>query len=82
MKKVINTRKRSKTMSRAYSSCFTHTIVARMRLPFLKNFSNLYIFAEIFKYFALFLAFFWKIARMPYFSRVGPDEWSKASRKI
>ena len=42
--------------------------------PFSKYFQILYIFVQIFKYFALFhtfLPFFWKIARMPLLSR-GP----------
>ena len=43
--------------------------------PFSKFFQSLYIFAQIFKYFAffvLFLPFFWKIAHMPLLSRVAP----------
>ena len=39
--------------------------------PFSKYFQILYIFAQIFKYFALFnifLPFLWKIARMPLLS--------------
>ena len=58
MKKVIDIGKRSKTMSRAYSSCFMHVVVACMGLPFFKIFLNAYIFAQIFKYFALFCPFF------------------------
>ena len=43
--------------------------------PFSKIFQSLYIFAQIFKYFAffvLFLPFFWKIAHMPLLSRAVP----------
>ena len=40
--------------------------------PFSKCFQIWYIFAQIFKYFALFLPFFWKITRMPLLSRIGP----------
>ena len=51
--------------------------------PFSKYCQILYIFAQIFKYFAFicsffdifhpFLPFFWKIACMPLLSRIGPD---------
>ena len=46
----------------------SHTITC----PFSKYFQILYIFVQIFKYFAPFLPFFWNIARMPLVSRVGP----------
>ena len=42
---------------RAYSSCFIHAIIARMRLPFFIIFSIFYIFVQIFKHFA-FVAIF------------------------
>ena len=65
-----------KCNTRAYSSCFMHAIVAHMRLLFFKIFSNFVYFSQIFKYFAPFcpfLSFFWKIARIPLLSRIGPE---------
>ena len=48
-------------------------IVARMRLPFFKIFSDFAHFSNILPFFSpLFLPFFWKIARMPILSRTGP----------
>ena len=44
--------------------------------PFSKYFKIWYIFAQTFKYFALFclfLAFFWNIACVPLLSRIGPE---------
>ena len=49
----------NKSHHRAYSSCFMHTIVARMmRLPFLKIFSNFVHFCPNFQIFCPFLPFF------------------------
>ena len=39
----------------AYSSNLLQVVIARIHLPIFKIFSNLYIFAQIIKYFALFL---------------------------
>ena len=44
-----------------------HAIVAHMKLPFFKIFSNLNIFAQIFKYFAPFCPFSEKPHACPYF---------------
>ena len=44
-----------------------------MACLFSKYFQILYIFAQIFKYFALFLPFFWKIARIPLLSRIDSE---------
>ena len=55
--------------------------------PFSKCFQILYIFGEIFKYFAV-LPFFWKVAQMPLLSRIGPDYnerefyWLKPSQTV
>ena len=38
--------------------CFIHAIVTCMRMPFKKKIQILYIFAQTFKYFALFCPFF------------------------
>ena len=67
-----------KSHDRAYPSCFMHAIVARMRLPFFKIFSNFVHFCSNFQIFYPFFAFFfffpffWKIAHMPLLSRIGP----------
>ena len=62
---------------RAYSGCCMHPIVARMRLLFFQKYLQiLYIFAQIFKYFALFCPFFdlfIQIAPMPLLSRICPQ---------
>ena len=57
---------------RAYSSCFMHAIVARMRLPFFKIFSYFVTFCSNCQIIDPFLPFFWKISRMPLVSRIGP----------
>ena len=64
--------------SRAYSSCFMHAIVARLRLAFFKVFLNFVHFCPNFQIFCPFLPFFWKIARMPLLSRIGPDIFDMA----
>ena len=61
---------------RACSCCFMHTITALMRLPFFKKFSNFVHFYPNFQVFCSFLPIFWKIARMPFFSRIGPKWFS------
>ena len=56
---------------RACSSCFMRAT----RLPFFKNFkfyTFLPKFSNILPFFALFLPSFWKIARVPLLSRIGP----------
>ena len=59
--------------SRAYSSCFMHAIVARIKLPFFKIFSNFVHFRPNFQIVLLFfLPFFWKTAGMPFLSRKSP----------
>ena len=45
-------------LGRAYSSCFIHAIVARMRLPFFKIFSNFVHFCLNFQIFYPFCPFF------------------------
>ena len=57
--------------TKAYSSCFMHAIVACMRLPFFKMFSNFLHFRPNYQIFCPFLPFFWKIACMPLLSRIG-----------
>ena len=47
-------------VARAYSSCFMHVIVARMRLAFFKMFSNCVQFCPYFVLFCLFFALFLK----------------------
>ena len=54
------------SLFRAYSSCFMLAIVAHMRLPFFKMFSNFVHFAQIFKYFVLFCPFSEKLHTCPY----------------
>ena len=57
-----------KSLSRAYSSCFMRAIVARMRLPFFKIFSNFAHFCRNFPIFCPFLAIFSeKSHACPYF---------------
>ena len=69
LESVIN-----QSLDRTYSSCFMRAIIARMRLPFFKIFSNFVHFCQnfILPFFCPFLRFFWKIARMPFLSRIGP----------
>ena len=78
-----------KCNTRAYSSCFMHAIVAHMRLLFFKIFSDFVYFSQIFKCFAPFcpfLSFFWKIARIPLLSRIGPEypwcQWKYTSKVL
>lgn len=56
-----------------YFSCFMHAIIASMRLPFFKILSNFLHFCQNFQTFSPFWPFFWKIARLPLSSRIGPD---------
>ena len=56
---------------RANSSCFMHAIVVCMGQSFFKIFSNfVYIFPN-FQVFCPFFTLFWKIACMPFLSRIG-----------
>ena len=55
---------------RAYSSCFMHVIVACMRLPFFKIFSNFVHFCPNFQIFCSFFTFFLKNC-MHALSRIG-----------
>ena len=63
--------RKNNSVIRAYSSCSMHAIVARMRLPFLKIFSNFLHFCPHFQIFCPFLPFFLKIALMPFHSGTG-----------
>ena len=57
---------------RAYSSCFMHVVVTCMRLPFFSIYFQIsYIFAKIFKYFALFCPFSEKLHACPNFLEQG-----------
>ena len=72
---------------RAYYSSLLRAIIARSHLLFFKIFSNFvyfwpnfHIFCPFLPFFNIFLLFFWKIARMPLLSRIGPDKriwWNK-----
>ena len=48
-------KRKSKSHDRAYPRCFMHAIVARMRLPFFKIFSNFVHFCPNFQIFFFFL---------------------------
>ena len=50
-----------------------HAIVALMKLPLFKILSKYFVhFCPNFHIFCPFLPFFWKIALMPFFSKIGP----------
>ena len=57
----------------AYSNRLMHAIVARIKLPFFKIFSNFVHFCPNFQISCLFLPFFWKLACMPFLPKIGPD---------
>ena len=79
------------SVNRTYSSSLLHAIIACNHLPLFKIFSNFVHFcpdSQIFcpffpveHFLSFFCPFFWKIARMPLLSRIGPVKQLKMKQK-